>query len=100
MRLEVRRQPVSRLVAPRAVLFQTPHHDPIPIAADEGDEHVRAVVAAPRESAAAFAMPKSMPLGTGVSPCNVTRMLAGLMSRWMIPFWCACWIAEQTSRKR
>ena len=27
---------------------------------------------------------------------TATRMLEGLMSRWMIPFWCACWMAWQT----
>ena len=27
---------------------------------------------------------------------SVTRTLDGLTSRWMIPFWCACWIAWQT----
>jgi len=25
--------------------------------------------------------------------------LNGLMSRWMIPFWWACWIAAQTGTK-
>ena len=37
-----------------------------------------------------MAMPKSITLGTGCPSTNVTRMLEGLMSRWMMPFWCAC----------
>ena len=41
-------------------------------------------------------MPKSITFGTGTPSCSVTRMFDGLMSRWMIPFWCACWIAWQT----
>ena len=42
-------------------------------------------------------MPKSITLGTGTPSCSVTRMFDGLMSRWMIPFWCACWTAWQTA---
>ena len=41
----------------------------------------------------ALAMPKSMTLGTGTPSWRVTRMLEGLMSRWMMPFWWACWMA-------
>ena len=44
----------------------------------------------------ALATPKSITLGTGLSSYMVTRTFDGLMSRWMIPFWCACWIAWQT----
>ena len=44
----------------------------------------------------ALAMPKSITLGTAVPSCVVTSTFEGLMSRWMIPFWCACWIAQQT----
>src|ERR1035438_10799594 len=45
-------------------------------------------------------MPKSMTLGIGTPSCRAIMMLEGLMSRWMIPFWCACWIAWQTCTKR
>ena len=41
-------------------------------------------------------MPKSITFGTGTPSCSVTRMFEGLMSRWMMPFWCACWMAWQT----
>ena len=34
----------------------------------------------------AFATPKSITLGTGLSSCMVTIMLVGFRSRWMIPF--------------
>ena len=44
----------------------------------------------------ALATPKSMTLGTGLPSCSVTSTFDGLMSRWMIPFWWACWIAWQT----
>src|SRR5262245_5585735 len=44
----------------------------------------------------ALATPKSMTLGTGLSSYMVTRTLDGLMSRWTMPFWWACWIAWQT----
>ncbi len=44
----------------------------------------------------ALAKPKSITLGTGRPSRSVTSTLEGLMSRWMIPFWCACWIAWQT----
>ena len=44
-------------------------------------------------------MPKSMTLACGLPSCIDTRMFDGLMSRWMIPFWCACWIALQTWTK-
>ena len=40
----------------------------------------------------ALAMPKSITLGTGTPSCRVTRMFDGLMSRWMMPFWWACWM--------
>ena len=46
--------------------------------------------------AVALAMPKSITLGTGTPSFTVTRMFDGLMSRWMMPFWCACWMAWQT----
>src|SRR6266487_2976471 len=36
----------------------------------------------------ALAMPKSMTFGTGTLSCRATRMFEGLMSRWMMPFWC------------
>jgi hypothetical protein len=41
----------------------------------------------------AFATPKSITFGTGLSSYSATSTFDGLMSRWMIPFWCACWIA-------
>ena len=44
----------------------------------------------------ALATPKSITLGTGLPSYSVTSTFDGLMSRWMIPFWCACWIAWQT----
>ena len=44
----------------------------------------------------ALAMPKSITLGTGLPSCSATSTFDGLMSRWMIPFWWACWIAWQT----
>ena len=54
---------------------------------------VKTVLSVSRWSVVALAMPKSITLGTGAPSCNVTRMFDGLMSRWMIPFWWACWIA-------
>ncbi len=39
------------------------------------------------------ATPKSMIFGT---PSGVTRILSGLRSRWMIPFWCPWWTASHT----
>ena len=48
----------------------------------------------------ALATPKSMTLGTGLSSWRVTRMLEGFRSRWMMPFWWACWTAWQTVWKR
>ena len=48
----------------------------------------------------ALAMPKSITFGTGTPSCSVTRMFDGLMSRWMMPFWCACWMAWQTWMNR
>ena len=44
----------------------------------------------------ALATPKSMTLGSGTPSCSVTSTFEGLMSRWMMPFWWACWIARQT----
>ena len=44
----------------------------------------------------ALATPKSITFGTGLPSWSVTSTFDGLMSRWMIPFWCACWIARQT----
>jgi hypothetical protein len=45
----------------------------------------------------ALAIPKSITFGMGFPSASVTSTLLGLMSRWMIPFWCACWTAWQTS---
>ena len=39
----------------------------------------------------ALAIPKSMMVGIGCPSVTRTRMLLGLRSRWMTPFWCACW---------
>jgi len=50
------------------------------------------------ESLVARATPKSMTFGTGRSSTIETSTLEGFRSRWMMPFWCACWIASQTSR--
>ena len=49
----------------------------------------------------ALATPKSMTLTMGVcpSPPGATRMLEGLISRWMMPFMWACWTASQTEMK-
>ena len=44
----------------------------------------------------AFAMPKSITFGAGSPATSTTITLLGLMSRWMMPFWCACWTAWQT----
>ena len=44
----------------------------------------------------ALATPKSMTLGTPRPSMTVTRMLAGLRSRWTTPFWWACCTAWQT----
>ena len=49
-----------------------------------------------RRPSVALAMPKSITFGMGTPSWSVTRMLDGLRSRWMMPFWCACWIAWQT----
>ena len=46
--------------------------------------------------AVALAIPKSIIFGTGTPSLTVTRMLEGLISRWMTPFWCACWMAWHT----
>ena len=46
----------------------------------------------------AFAMPKSITLGTGAPSCSVTSTFDGFRSRWITPFWCACWTARQTAR--
>jgi hypothetical protein len=43
----------------------------------------------------ALATPKSITLTTGVPSYRATRTLLGLISRWMMPFWCACWMAWQ-----
>ena len=37
-----------------------------------------------------------MTFGTGLPSYRATRTLEGLRSRWMIPFWWACWTAWQT----
>ena len=44
----------------------------------------------------ALATPKSITFGTGLSSYSATSTFDGLMSRWMMPFWWACWIAWQT----
>ena len=44
----------------------------------------------------ALATPKSITFGTGLSSYRATSTFDGLMSRWMIPFWWACWIAWHT----
>ena len=44
----------------------------------------------------ALATPKSITLGTGLPSYRATSTLDGLMSRWMMPFWWACWTAWQT----
>src|SRR5262249_16423254 len=44
----------------------------------------------------ALATPKSITLGTGRPSTSVTRMLEGLRSLWMTPFWWACCTAWQT----
>ena len=49
-----------------------------------------------RRCSVALAIPKSITLGTGTPSCMVTMMFDGLRSRWMIPFWWACWTALQT----
>ena len=60
-------------------------------------EEVRTVFSVNRRPVVALAIPKSITFGAGFpSRPVVTRMLEGLMSRWRIPFWCACWIAAQT----
>ena len=49
----------------------------------------------------ALATPKSITFGMGLVPsCRVTRMLEGLRSRWMTPFWWACWMAWQICMNR
>ena len=40
-----------------------------------------------------------MIFGAHWSPWTVTSTFDGLMSRWMIPFWWACWMPSQTSMK-
>ncbi len=52
-----------------------------------------------RRWAVALATPKSMILGTGSPSWTVTSTFEGLRSRWMIPFWCACWTPSQTWMK-
>ena len=37
--------------------------------------------------------------GTGVPFCSITKMFEGLRSRWINPFWCACWTAWQMVMK-
>jgi hypothetical protein len=44
----------------------------------------------------ALATPKSITFSCGLPSSEETSTLDGLMSRWMIPFWCACWIAPHT----
>src|SRR5262245_31101527 len=47
-------------------------------------------------SPVALATPKSITFGTGWSSYSATSTLEGLRSRWMTPFWWACWTAWQT----
>ena len=47
----------------------------------------------------ALAIPKSMIVGIGFPSVTRTRMLLGLRSRWITPFWCACWTPLQTATK-
>ena len=44
----------------------------------------------------ALATPKSITLGVGRPSTTVTSTFDGLTSRWITPFWWACWIARQT----
>ena len=44
----------------------------------------------------ALATPKSITFTTGLSSYKAISTFDGLMSRWMIPFWWACWIAWHT----
>jgi hypothetical protein len=46
----------------------------------------------------AFAIPKSITLGTGAPSCYITSTFDGFRSRWITPFRCACWTARQTAR--
>ena len=46
----------------------------------------------------ALATPKSITFGTGRPSYRATRTFDGFRSRWMIPFWWACWTAWQTGR--
>ena len=47
----------------------------------------------------ALATPKSMIFGTGRPSSTATRMLDGLMSRWITPFWWACCTPPHTWTK-
>jgi hypothetical protein len=40
-----------------------------------------------------------MIVGIGFPSVTRTRMLLGLRSRWITPFWCACWTPLQTATK-
>ena len=46
--------------------------------------------------AVALATPKSMIFGTGWPSYSATSTFDGFRSRWMMPFWWACWTAWQT----
>src|SRR5262249_42220362 len=46
----------------------------------------------------ALAMPKSITLGIAPPSCSITSTFDGFRSRWITPFWCACWTARQTAR--
>ncbi len=48
----------------------------------------------------ALATPKSITFGTGLPSATVTRTFDGLTSRWITPFWWACWMAAHTWRNR
>ncbi len=61
---------------------------------------VKSVLSVSRWFVVALAMPKSITTGDGApDSVVVTRMLEGLRSRWMMPFWWACWTAWQTWMK-
>ena len=72
----------------RAHVFRRPEHD----------AELRMQRAFGEPARGGFATPKSITFATGWSSCRVTRMFDGLRSRWMMPFWCACWTAAQTCR--
>ena len=54
------------------------------------------IVRSVRRWSIALATPKSITFTAGRSDSVVTSTFDGLTSRWMIPFWWACWMAWQT----